>query len=281
MAPPSVFRQGLFDGSVALITGGGSGIGKAIATELCRLGGTVVIAARKTDRLEATAAELRQIDGGGAVSWVECNVREEDQVAAMVATTVERHGRLDFLVNNAGGQFPSPAGYIRTKGWKAVLETNLTGPFLCAREAFTGWMEDNGGAIVNVIADMWRGFPGMAHTGAARAGVDNLTKTLAVEWAHRGIRVNAVAPGIVLTSGVKTYDPYFQEQFLAMKSNIPAQRLGTPWEVAASVVFLLSPAASFITGETLRIDGAGSLWRLHWEVPEHDSMPPYGDPDPL
>jgi NAD(P)-dependent dehydrogenase (short-subunit alcohol dehydrogenase family) len=188
----------------------------------------------------------------------------------------DEFGGADFLVNNAGGQFPSPAGYIRTKGWKAVIETNLTGTFLCCREAYQQGMESGGGAIVNIIADMFRGFPGMAHTGAARAGVDNLTKSLAVEWAHCGIRVNAVAPGIILSSGFDTYDPFFQEQMLAMKDNIPARRLGTEEEVAAAVTFLLSPAAAYITGDTLRVDGASSLWRLHWEVPDHSNFPPYG-----
>jgi len=274
MTHHTVFRPDLFSGRTAVITGGGSVIGKAIASELGGLGCRVVIAARNIERLEGAAEELQAL--GIEVHVVPCNIREEDEVVALFARVKDEFGGADFLVNNAGGQFPSPAGYIRTKGWKAVIETNLTGTFLCCREAYQQGMESGGGAIVNIIADMFRGLPGMAHTGAARAGVDNLTKSLAVEWAHCGIRINSVAPGIILSSGIDTYDPFFQEQFLAMKDNIPARRLGTEEEVASAVTFLLSPAAAYITGETLRVDGASSLWRLHWEVPDHDKMPPYG-----
>ncbi|MEE2830355.1 MAG: SDR family oxidoreductase [Myxococcota bacterium] len=274
MHADSIFRPDLFAEKTAIVTGGGSGIGKAIATELGRLGCRVVIAARKQERLDATAAEL--VDQGIEAVPLLCNIREEEQVAALMKETLERFGSIDYLVNNAGGQFPSPAGYIRTKGWNAVIETNLTGTYLCCREVYQAWMEEKGGVIINIIAEMWRGFPGMAHTGAARAAVDNLTKTLAVEWAHCGIRVNAVAPGVILSSGFDTYDPFFQEQFLAMKDNVPARRLGTEEEVSAAVCFLLSPAAAYITGETMRVDGASSLWRLHWEVPDHARLPPWG-----
>ena len=275
-APPSVFRPDLFAGRTAVITGGGSGIGKAIARELAGLGATVVIAGRNKARLEGAAAELIA-DTGGAVHAVACNIREEDEVKALMARAAQLGGgRLDYLVNNAGGQFPSPAAWIRTKGWNAVLETNLTGTFLCCREAFHASMEEHGGSIVNIIADMWRGFPGMAHTGAARAGVDNLTKSLALEWAWRGIRVNAVAPGIILSSGYANYDPVFRKVFLEMADNIPARRLGTEEEVSSSVCWLLSDGAAFVSGTTMRVDGAGSLWRMSWEVPDHDAMSRYG-----
>jgi len=280
MAPVSVFRPGLFAGKVAVVTGGGSGIGRAIAAELVELGARVVIAARGEERLLAAAAELGSDD---QVLAKVCNIRDEEQVRSLLEFTIDRFGAIDFLVNNAGGQFPSPAGLIRTKGWNAVIETNLTGTFLCCREVFGLWMEEHGGAIVNIVADMFRGFPGMVHTGAARAGVDNITKTLAVEWAHLGVRINAVAPGTIHSSGIETYDPAFQQIFYSMADNIPAQRLGTEEEVAAAVMFLLSPAAAFVTGETMRVDGGGSLWRLNWEVPSHDKMPAYGGrpvPDP-
>ena len=273
MAPISVFRPDLFAGKVAVVTGGGSGIGKAIARELVELGARVVIAARKEERLLEAAAE---IGGDEQIATTICNIRDEEQVRAMLQFTLDRFGAIDFLVNNAGGQFPSPAALIRTKGWNAVIETNLTGTFLCCREVFGLWMEEHGGAIVNIVADMFRGFPGMVHTGAARAGVDNITKTLAVEWAHLGVRINSVAPGTIHSSGIETYDPAFQQVFYSMADNIPAQRLGTEEEVSAAVMFLLSPAAAFVTGETMRVDGGGSLWRLNWEVPHHEKMPPFG-----
>lgn len=272
----SVYRPDLFAERTAVVTGGGSGIGKAISRELAGLGATVVIAGRKLERLEETAAELNE-EADGRVHAVACNIREEEQVKALMARAKAiGGGRIDYLVNNAGGQFPSPAAWIRTKGWHAVVETNLTGTFLCCREAFHASMDEHGGAIVNIIADMWRGFPGMAHTGAARAGVDNLTKSLALEWAWRGIRVNAVAPGIILSSGYANYDPVFRKVFLEMADNIPARRLGTEEEVSSATLWLLSEGASFVSGHTMRVDGAGSLWRMSWEVPDHDAMSPYG-----
>lgn len=274
MTVQSIYRPGLFAGKVALVTGGGTGIGFAIAHELAVLGATVVIAARTLDRLDEAARRIR--DEGHDAHAITMNVRDEGSVREGIADVVRRFGRLDLLVNNAGGQFPSPAGQIRKKGWDAVLETNLTGTFLCCREAFAASMEERGGVIVNIIADMWSGFPGMAHTGAARAGVDNLTKSLSLEWAHRGVRVNAVAPGIILSSGIDNYDPFFQDIFLKMKDEIPARRLGTEEEVASAVLYLLSPAAAFVTGATLRVDGGGSLWRTRWEIPDHDRLPPWG-----
>jgi NAD(P)-dependent dehydrogenase (short-subunit alcohol dehydrogenase family) len=271
----SVFRPDLFAGTTSIVTGGGSGIGFAIARELATLGSRVLIAGRKADKL-AHAAEQIRTQTGAEVHDVVCNIRDEEQVKALMARAVELGGRIDYLVNNAGGQFPSPAAWIRTKGWNAVIETNLTGTFLCCREAFLASMDEHGGSVVNIIADMWRGFPGMAHTGAARAAVDNLTKSLSLEWAWRGVRVNAVAPGIILSSGYDNYDPVFQKAFLDMADNIPARRLGTEEEVASSVMWLLSPGAQYVTGATLRVDGGSSLWRTHWEIPEHDAMPAYG-----
>ena len=272
----SVFRPDLFTGTTAIVTGGGSGIGLAIAKELASLGSRVVISGRKEDKLQRAAAGLRTELPEAQIHPVVCNIRDEDAVKALMATTMELGGCIDFLVNNAGGQFPSPAAWIRTKGWNAVIETNLPGTFLCCREAFLASMDEHGGSIVNIIADMWRGFPGMAHTGAARAAVDNLTKSLSLEWAWRGVRVNAVAPGIILSSGYGNYDPVFQQTFLDMADNIPARRLGTEEEVASSVCWLLSPGARYVTGTTLRVDGGSSLWRTHWEVPEHEAMPRYG-----
>ncbi len=180
----------------------------------------------------------------------------------MVADVLAAHGRIDGLVNNAGGQYPQPVRDITLKGWDAVVRNNLHGGFLVSREVYTQWMEGQGGSIVNIIADMWNGMPGMGHSGAARAGMLNLTETAALEWAP--LRVNAVAPGIIASSGMDRYPPAFKPTLLAAPKAIPAQRMGTESEVSAAVVFLLSPAASFISGACLRVDGAGPNARRMW-----------------
>lgn len=273
----SVFRSGLFNDRVAVVTGGATGIGRAIASELALLGSKVVIASRNEERLRATADSISAADGvAHPVEFVVCNIRKDDEVANLMETAVSRCGAIDFLVNNGGGQFPSPASAINRKGWNAVIDTNLTGTFTCCREAYTTWMADNGGVIVNIVADMWKGFPGMCHTGAARAGVDNMTKTLSVEWAASGVRVNSVAPGVIYSaSALSNYDdPTLFQQYIP---HIPAKRLGTPEEVSAAVLFLLSPAGGFITGETIRVDGGSSLFSQAWPIPPHTTSEPYGD----
>jgi citronellol/citronellal dehydrogenase len=255
-----VFAPGIFKDQVAIVTGGGSGIGLATAAELVRLGARVAICGRTPEKLAAAAAQL-----GPDVLAVTCDIREPGQVEAMVKQVIERFGRLDIAVNNAGGQFPSPAQMISPNGFLAVVKNNLVGTFHVCREVANQWMIPNkGGRIINVIANIYRGFPGMAHTGAARAGVENLTMTLAVEWAQFGILVTAVAPGIILSSGTAQYPPQLLERGIA---ETPLKRAGTVEEVAASIVFLASPAAAYITGTTLRIDGAQSLWGHTWEIP--------------
>ena len=164
---------------------------------------------------------------------------------------------------------------IRLKGWKAVIDTNLTGTFLMCREAHQQWMGKNGGSIVNIVAKFWNGMPMMAHTSAARAGVSNLTKSLAIAWASSGIRINSVAPGIIKSSGLKTYPDAVIQMLAEMKKEIPAKRLGTESEVSAAVVFLLSEAAAFITGETIRVDGADSLYRQMLPIADHENLPAY------
>ena len=246
----SVFREGLFAGQVALVTGGGSGIGRCTAHELAALGAKVALAGRKPEKLAAVAAEI----GPAAQTYV-CDIREEEAVRAMVGQVRADFGRIDCLVNNAGGQFRAPLEKISAKGWDAVVRTNLTGGFLAARECYTQWMKTAGaGAIVNMIADMWHGMPGMGHSGAARAGMLNFTETAALEWAP--VRVNAVAPGWIASSGLDQYPPEVAEHIRALPQHVPLGRLGTEAEVSAAIVFLLSPAAAFISGACIRIDGA-------------------------
>ncbi|MBF0353381.1 MAG: SDR family oxidoreductase [SAR324 cluster bacterium] len=270
----TVYKQDLFKGKVALVTGGGTGIGLRTARELAQLGATVMLASRKQEKLE-TAVELIRNEGGTAYS-VACNVRDEESVKNCIRETIKQAGTIDFLINNAGGQFPSPAEMINRKGWNAVIETNLTGPFFMSQEVFNQVFREKGGAIVNVIANMWNGFPVMSHTGAARAGVDNLTKSLAIEWGRYGVRVNAVAPGVIHTSGLDNYGT-FKSFVLETGKNNQTNRLGSEEEVASAILFLLSPGASFITGETLKVDGAESIYSSFYPPVEHQKLPPFKD----
>ncbi|XP_071103056.1 peroxisomal trans-2-enoyl-CoA reductase-like isoform X1 [Haliotis cracherodii] len=277
----SVFRAGLFKDRVAIVTGGGTGIGKAIALELLYLGCKVMIASRKTEQLEKASVEMcKQIDrqgrGPAQLHHVQCNIRKEEQVKNLMSATLSTYGKIDFLVNNGGGQFPSAAANISLKGWNAVVETNLTGTFLCCREVYNQWMQEHGGIIVNIIADMWKGFPSMSHTGAARSAVDNLTKSLAIEWASDGVRVNSVAPGSSIYSETAAANYGDFNIFSRNIPSVPAKRLGTTEEVSAAVCFLLSPAASFISGETLKVDAGSSIYpSMTWTIPEHKKLPAY------
>ena len=253
----SVFRPGLFDGQVAIVTGGGSGIGRCTAHELASLGARVALIGRKLEKLDAVKAEIAK-SSGEARSYV-CDIREEAAVAQTISKIISDFGRIDALVNNAGGQFAAPLESISAKGWDAVVRTNLTGGFLVARECYTQWMkqaagEGNAGAIVNIIADMWQGMPSMGHSGAARAGMLNFTETAAFEWAP--VRVNAVAPGWIASSGMDRYPPEMQEHIRSLPKLAPLQRVGTESEVSAAICFLLSPAAAFISGSCVRVDGA-------------------------
>jgi citronellol/citronellal dehydrogenase len=253
----SVFRPGLFSGQVVWVTGGGSGIGRCVAHELAALGAQVVISGRTQARLDRVAAEIAE-DGGRCDSTA-FDIRDEEAVRAGVAAVIARHGPVAGLVNNAGGQFPAPLLAISKKGFDSVVASNLTGGFLMMRELFNQCMQQHGGAIVNMTADFRNGMPGMGHSGAARAGMSNLTATAAFEWAHAGVRVNAVAPGWIASSGMDTYGSAIRAFIPKLKNHVPLRRMGVEAEVSGAIVFLLSPAASFITGVTLQIDGAASL----------------------
>lgn len=254
MSYGSVFAPNLFAGKVVVVTGGGSGIGRCTAHELAALGAHTVLVGRKLEKLQTVVDEITQ--DGGAASLQVCDIRQEEAVKQIVAAVVAQHGRIDGLVNNAGGQYMTPLEAITAKGWEAVINTNLTGGFLMARECFTQSMNKHGGAIVNIVADMWGSMPGMGHSGAARAGMVSFTETAALEWAAKGVRVNAVAPGYIASSGMDNYPVEMAPMIREMAKTIPAGRFGSEAETAAGIVFLLSPAASFISGTTLRIDGA-------------------------
>lgn len=269
----SVFRSDLFLDHTVIVTGGGSGIGRCTAHELAALGAHVVLVGRKLERLQATVAEI-EADGGKASHHV-CDIREEERVKQMVADVVSARGRIHGLVNNAGGQYPSPLALINQKGFETVVRTNLVGGFVVAREVFMQSMSEHGGAIVNIVADCHQGMPGMGHSGAARAGMINITQTAALEWAPAGVRVNAVAPGWVASSGLDTYEGPVKAMIPRLREAVPLKRLATEAEVSAAIVFLLSDAAAFITGDTMRVDGGAPLWSAIWPTPDHDRSKPF------
>ena len=273
----SVFRADLFAGQAVIVTGGGSGIGRCTAHELAALGAGVALVGRRLEKLQAVKAEI-EAASAVRVSLHACDIRDEPGVKQMVADAIASHGRIDGLVNNAGGQYPQPARDISLKGWDAVVRNNLTGGFLVSREVYTQWMEAHGGAIVNIIADMWMGMPSMAHSGAARAGMLSFTETAACEWGTSGVRVNAVAPGFIASSGLDTYGPELAARFRDLMKAAPLQRYGTEAEVSSAIVYLLSEAAAYITGSYLRVDGGVPNARQSWKLEPSRSRPYEGFP---
>jgi citronellol/citronellal dehydrogenase len=267
-----IFRDDLFAGQVALVTGGGTGIGVAIARELARLGAQVVIASRKPENVEKASKGL-SAELGREVTGLVCDIREREAVASTVAAVLQRHGKLDLLVNNGGGQFFAPAETITAKGWDAVVSTNLTGTWNMTRAVADAWMLAHGGCVVNITMLTHGAFPGMTHSVAARAGVEAMTRTLAIEWANRGIRINSIAPGFVASSGIKRY-PAGLGIIEQMKSLVPMERLATCEEIAWSVAWLASPAGAYLTGQTITIDGGKELWGSWWPIPDPPGMTP-------
>ena len=249
----SVFRPDLFKGQTIIVTGGGSGIGRCTAHELAALGANAVVCGRNAEKLDTVAAEIQE-DGGEVFTQV-CDIRDEAAVGACIEAVLAKYGRIDGLVNNAGGQYRTAMKTISTKGFEAVVRNNLTGGFIFMREVYTRWMEANGGAIVNIIADIWNGWPEFAHSGAARGGMQTLSETAASEWAGSNVRVNTVAPGGIASSGFDTYSPEMRARLFDYTHRVPLQRFGTESEISAAIVYLLSPAAAYVTGTCLRVDG--------------------------
>ncbi|RIL02178.1 MAG: short-chain dehydrogenase [Proteobacteria bacterium] len=260
--PPQrrVFAPDLMAGEVALVTGGGTGIGRAIAQALAEAGADLFLAARRPEPLAQAAAEIRA-STGRRVEVATCNIREREQVEALAGRAAELFGgQVDVLVNNAGGQFPSPARAIKPKGWHAVVDLNLNGTWNVTQVFGNQMLDGRGGSIVTVIAVIGRGFPGLAHTAAARAGVLELTKTLAYEWGTK-IRVNCVAPGPVVTPAFD--DAGYDVTTASLPRTQPIPRFGRPHEVANAVVFLASQAASYVTGEVLYVAGGQQLYGMN------------------
>jgi NAD(P)-dependent dehydrogenase (short-subunit alcohol dehydrogenase family) len=256
------FAKDLLRGDVALVTGGGTGIGKAIAIALADLGAQVAIASRQQGHLEQGAREIAATTGREPLA-IPCDIREPESVEAAVAAVVERLGGIQVLVNNAGGQFAQRAERFSIGGWRAVIDTNLNGTWYVTQAVARGMIDAGGGRIVNVVANHHRGLPGVAHSSAARAAVANLTKTLAVEWGPHGLRVNAVAPGPIDASGfTEGYAPAVVER----ARKLPLGRLGRAEEVAAAVVFLASPASGWTTGATLDVTGGQHLDGDTWVI---------------
>ena len=270
--PSTIFRENLLQNKVAIVTGGGSGIGAACTRELARLGATVVIASRSEDRI-ARASKGLSSELQTPIHGIAADIRNRAHIATLTNQVMDRFGRIDILVNNGGGQFFSPAHLITPNGFDAVVATNLTGTWNLTQAVANAWMLENGGGrIINITMNTHRGFPGMAHSVAARSGVEGLTKTLAVEWAFAGIQVNAIQPGVIASSGLMTY-PDSAAMIAQAQEQIPAKRLGTVDEIAWLVAYLASPAGAYITGQIMAVDGGRSHWGDTWPIPDPEPMP--------
>ena len=273
MTYDSVFRPGLFAGRTIIVTGGGSGLGRCTAHELKSLGARLALIGRSVDKLARVKEELGDPD----TFTFSADLREEAGVKAAVDGVLKWAGRVDGLVNNAGGQFPAALKDISLIGWNAVVNNNMTATFLMSKEVYLRSMEANGGTIVNVGADFELGMPGMGHNGAARAGQTNFTYTASVEWAHSGVRVNSVIPGFIASEGLDRYPERAHDVLRSVKGRVPLKRHGTESEIAAAIVYLLSDAAAYVTGIALRVDGGlhNNARSSFYAVPDHDKSKPF------
>ena len=263
---PTVFGSDLFRGQVVVVSGAGSGLGRAIAALFARLGADLAICGRNPDKLEGTAEYLRSF--GNRVLARQLTIRDPEQVSDFIDAVHAEYGRMDVLINNAGGQFPQAALDFSVKGWNAVIDTNLNGTWWMMQSAARKWVETGTpGNIVNIVADIWRGMPGIAHTAAARAGVVYLSKSVGVEWAPNAIRVNCVAPGCCESTGFNNYPPEGEATF---KESNPMLRPGDEWDIAQGVVYMAAPSGKFITGEVLTIDGGQQMWGDPWPTGRPD-----------
>jgi citronellol/citronellal dehydrogenase len=257
---PTVYAADALKDKVVVVSGGAGGIGRATAWLFARLGAHVVVAGRDQGKLDALVADLagRNLKASAHVA----DIREPDTVNALFDTIWAAHGRLDILINSAGGQYPQPAIDFSVKGWNAVINTNLNGTWYMMQAAAQRWRDrKHPGSIVNIVVVTTHGLYGIAHTIAARSGVIGLSRAVAVEWAPLNIRVNCVAPGAIETEG---WNVYAKEARATYPRSNPMMRAGSPWDIAEACVYLAGPSGKFITGETLTVDGGGQLWGETW-----------------
>jgi citronellol/citronellal dehydrogenase len=265
-----IFAPGILEGLVCVVSGAGTGLGKATALELARLGATVIACGRRPEPLEAVVGAIVEI--GGAASAEAMDIRDEEAVERLVDGVLERHGRIDVLVNNAGGQFLSPAEAISPKGFRTVIELNVVGTWLMTHAVATkAFIPRGGGKVLSVTLSPHHGMPGMVHSGAARAAVENMTRTLAIEWARFGVRLVALAAGQFDTDTLRTKYP--KEVVEAMPASVPLGRLGTEEEWAWLVAYLASPAGDFYSGTVITMDGARDDWFGRWPPGGLDQPP--------
>ena len=263
---PTIYAADALKDQVVVISGGSGGIGRAVAFLFARLGAHVVVTGRNLAKLDALVAELtgRNLKASAGVA----DIREPDSVDAMFDAVWAAHGRVDGLINSAGGQFPQPAIDFSVKGWNAVIDTNLSGTWFMMQAAAKRWRDHkHAGSIVNIVVVTTHGLYGIAHTVAARSGVIGLSRAVAVEWAPLNIRVNCVAPGVIETEG---WNVYSQAARAAYPRSNPMMRAGSPWDVAEACAYLAGPSGRFVTGETLTVDGGGQHWGETWTTGKPD-----------